>query len=62
MYNPADENIHILFKDGAVKDISQVDNALIQHNLKGAVKNIIFVTRGFKVVQKSTSFLNRIRA
>ena len=33
-YNPADEKINILFKDGTVKDISQVDNALIhpQHS------------------------------
>lgn len=37
-YNPADESIRILFKDGSVKDISQVDNALIQHNLKGTVR------------------------
>jgi uncharacterized protein len=37
-YNPADESINILFKDGTTKDISQVDNALIQHNLKGTVK------------------------
>lgn len=37
-YNPADERINILFKDGSVKDISQVDNALIQHNLKDTVK------------------------
>lgn len=37
-YNPFDEKIHILFKDGQVRDISQVDNALIQHNLSGAVK------------------------
>jgi hypothetical protein len=31
-YNPADERINILFKDGTVKDISTVDNALIQQN------------------------------
>jgi HD superfamily phosphohydrolase len=31
-YNPGDERINILFKDGTIKDISQVDNALIQHN------------------------------
>ncbi len=37
-YNPADENIRILFKDGGIKDISSVDNALIQHNLKGTVR------------------------
>ena len=37
-YNPADESINILFKDGRIKDISKVDNALIQHNLKGTVR------------------------
>lgn len=30
-YNPADERINILFKDGTVKDISGVDNALINY-------------------------------
>lgn len=34
-YSTKDERINILFKDGAVKDISQVDNALIQHNQAG---------------------------
>ncbi len=37
-YDPGDERINILFKDGTVKDISEVDNALIQHNLSGAVQ------------------------
>ncbi len=37
-YNFEDEHIHILFKDGSVKDISEVDNALINQNLKGKVK------------------------
>ncbi len=37
-YNPADERINILFKDGTVKDISKVDNALIQQNLSSTVK------------------------
>lgn len=37
-YNPDNEHIHILFKDGAVKDISEVDNALINQNLMGKVK------------------------
>ncbi len=37
-YDPRDERINILFKDGTVKDISQVDNALIQHNLSSTVK------------------------
>ena len=30
-YDPGDERINILFKDGSVRDISQVDNALIHH-------------------------------
>jgi uncharacterized protein len=37
-YNPMDERINILFKDGTIKNISQVDNALIQHNLSSTVK------------------------
>jgi uncharacterized protein len=37
-YNFEDEHIHILFKDGQVKDISEVDNALINENLRGKVK------------------------
>jgi hypothetical protein len=37
-YNTKDESINILFKDGTIKDISQVDNALIQHNLKDTIK------------------------
>ncbi|TAL47425.1 MAG: HD domain-containing protein [Chitinophagaceae bacterium] len=37
-YNPLDEKINILFKDGMVKDISQVDNALIHHHLASTVK------------------------
>lgn len=37
-YDPTDEKINILFKDGSVKDISQVDNALIQQTLASAVK------------------------
>ncbi len=32
-YDPADERISILFKDGSIRDISQVDNALISRNL-----------------------------
>lgn len=45
-YNLTDERINILFKDGTVKDISQVDNALIQHNLSsltiGEIKKYYF--------------------
>ena len=37
-YDPSDERINILFKDGKVLDISQVDNALIHHNLSRPVK------------------------
>ena len=37
-YNLEEEHIHILFKDGTVKDISAVDNALINQNLMGTVK------------------------
>ncbi len=37
-YNPLDEKINILFKDGSVRDISQVDNALIHRSLSTAVK------------------------
>ena len=38
MYKTNDEHIKILFKDGQVKDISQVDNALIHKTLTSAVK------------------------
>ena len=37
-YNFEDEHIHILFKDGNVKDISEVDDALINQNLSGKVR------------------------
>jgi HD superfamily phosphohydrolase len=37
-YNPSDEKINILFKDGTIKDISEVDNALIQKNLSATIK------------------------
>ncbi len=41
-YNFENEKIHVLFKDGTVKDISEVDNALINENLKGKVKKYYF--------------------
>lgn len=41
-YDTRDERINILFKDGTVKDISLVDNALIQQNLKDTVKKYYF--------------------
>jgi HD superfamily phosphohydrolase len=37
-YNSTDEKINILFKDGSVKDISHVDNALVQQTLASTVK------------------------
>lgn len=37
-YDPLEEKINILFKDGMVKDISKVDNALIQQSLARTVK------------------------
>jgi hypothetical protein len=37
-YDTSDERIHILFKDGNVNDISQIDNALIHQQLSGPVK------------------------
>lgn len=37
-YNPSHEHISILFKDGTVKDISEVDNPLINQTLFGTVK------------------------
>jgi HD superfamily phosphohydrolase len=37
-YDPRDERINILFKDGTVKDISAVDNALIHQHLSIPVK------------------------
>ena len=37
-YNFEDEHIKILFKDGSVKDISEVDDALINQNQTGQIK------------------------
>jgi len=37
-YNVMDENIQILFKDGTVKDISEVDDALINAGISGKIK------------------------
>lgn len=38
LYQTKDERINILFKDGTIKDISLIDNALIHQNLSAAVK------------------------
>ncbi|MBD0284423.1 MAG: HD domain-containing protein [Flavisolibacter sp.] len=37
-YNPLDEHIKILYKEGAISDISRVDNALIHQQLSSPVK------------------------
>jgi uncharacterized protein len=37
-YSNRDEHIKILFKDGEIKDISEVDNALINQTLFGTIK------------------------
>lgn len=37
-YNSGDERINILFKDGTIKDISEVDHALIQQTLSDPMK------------------------
>ncbi len=42
LYNTRDENITILYKDGSLKDISQVDNALIAPELSMRVKKYYF--------------------
>jgi uncharacterized protein len=41
-YSNQDEHINILFKDISVKDISEVDNALINQSLFGTVKKFYF--------------------
>jgi HD superfamily phosphohydrolase len=38
LYQTKDERINILFKDGNIKDISAIDNALIHQNLSAAIK------------------------
>ena len=37
-YNPNDEHIKILYKDGTTSDISKVDNALIHQQISSPVK------------------------
>ena len=41
-YNPFDEHIKILFKEGQVSDISKVDNALIHQQVSAPVKKYYF--------------------
>jgi HD superfamily phosphohydrolase len=47
-YNPEDEKIKILFRDNSVRDISEVDNALISRSLSSAVKKfyICYLAKG----------------
>jgi HD superfamily phosphohydrolase len=45
-YNSLDERIHILFKDKTVKDISMVDNALINQTLFDTVKKFYICYKG----------------
>ncbi|MEO6837585.1 MAG: HD domain-containing protein [Ginsengibacter sp.] len=51
-YNHKIEHINILFKDGSVKDISEVDNALINQSLFGSVKKfyICFINRDITII------------
>lgn len=51
-YNIDEEHIRILFKDGQIKDISKVDNALINQTLLGTVKKfyICFPNTGIDLV------------
>ena len=37
-YDAEDEEINILFKDGQVRDISSIDNALVSHTLARPIK------------------------
>jgi HD superfamily phosphohydrolase len=41
-YDPGDERINVLFKDETVRDISQVDNALIHKHLSSPIKKYYF--------------------
>ena len=46
-YDLHEERIHILFKDGSVKDISKVDNALIQQTLSSPIKKFYICSIGW---------------
>jgi len=56
-YDPFDERIQILFKDGKVRDISQVDNALIHQTLASPVKKfyICYHKSGRQVLAQNAS-------
>lgn len=53
MYNVKDERIHILFKNGHVRDISEVDDALIQQTLATPVKKFYFCYPDLEFAQKA---------
>lgn len=44
LYKTGDERINILFKDGGIRDIAAVDNALIQEKLSAQVKKFYICT------------------
>lgn len=44
LYQLKDERIQVLFKDGTVKDISQIENPLIHENLSAPVKKFYICT------------------
>ncbi len=44
IYRPGDEHINILFKDGSVKEISNIDNPLIHQTISSAVKKFYICT------------------
>ncbi|MFL9482344.1 HD domain-containing protein [Chitinophagaceae bacterium LWZ2-11] len=44
MYRPQDEHINILFKDGSVKQISQIDNPLIHQTISAPIKKFYICT------------------
>ena len=56
-YNFNKENIYILFKNGDVKDISEVDNALINENLTGKVTKYYICYPRWWVIVNSSLFI-----
>jgi HD superfamily phosphohydrolase len=54
-YNPVDDHINILFKDGSVKDISEVDNPLITPTLFTPVKKFYICYINFNLHKQVSS-------
>lgn len=48
-YDPAKDHIHILLKDGQVRDISEVDNPLITQTMFSTVKKFYICFPGFRL-------------